>query len=49
MDVKSAPSNSDINTVLQQMRQIRKQTQAGENQSPMGMDVAYQAIMNMPV
>ncbi len=40
MDIKSAASNSDINAVLQQMRQIRDQTQRGMAVAPAAADVA---------
>lgn len=48
MDVKSVASNSDINAVLQQMRQIRDQTQAGKSLAPVGMDVAKPESVSDP-
>lgn len=39
MDIKAATSQPDINSVLQQMRQIRQQTQAGVGVVPTELDV----------
>jgi len=38
MDIKATASHSDINSVLQQMRQIREQTQNGAAIKPMELD-----------
>ena len=40
MDIKAAATHSDINAVLQQMRQIREQTQHGLAVKPPQMDTA---------
>ena len=40
MDVKAATAHSDINAVLQQMRQIREQTQSGLAIAPKETDVS---------
>lgn len=40
MDIKSAASQTDINAVLQQMRQIRDQTRVGVAAQPQEIDAA---------